>query len=166
MTFAQIPAAAAVFLDANTLDYHFTGHPTFGPACTLLLTRIEQQAPAGFVSTHILSEVAHRIMTLEAIQRFGWPPVGIAARLRKHHGEIPKLAAHVQAIARIPVLGIQTIAITHPLVETATLVSRQFELLTGDALLVAVMQANGLTHLASNDADFDRVPGLTRYAPL
>jgi predicted nucleic acid-binding protein len=31
--------------------------------------------------------------------------------------------------------------------------------------LVAVMQANGLTRLASNDADFDRVPALTRYAP-
>jgi predicted nucleic acid-binding protein len=31
---------------------------------------------------------------------------------------------------------------------------------------VAVMQANRLTNLASNDADFDRVPGLTRYAPV
>jgi predicted nucleic acid-binding protein len=31
---------------------------------------------------------------------------------------------------------------------------------------VAVMQANGLTKLASNDADFDRVPGITRYAPV
>jgi hypothetical protein len=30
MTFAQVPAAAAVFLDANTLVYHFTNHPTFG----------------------------------------------------------------------------------------------------------------------------------------
>jgi predicted nucleic acid-binding protein len=32
-------------------------------------------------------------------------------------------------------------------------------------LIVAIMQANGLSKLASNDADFDRVPGLTRYAP-
>ena len=38
-------------------------------------------------------------------------------------------------------------------------------LLSNDALIVAVMQANGLTRLASHDADFDRVPGLTRYAP-
>jgi hypothetical protein len=28
MSFARIPAAAAVFLDANTLVYHFTNHPT------------------------------------------------------------------------------------------------------------------------------------------
>jgi predicted nucleic acid-binding protein len=32
-------------------------------------------------------------------------------------------------------------------------------------LIVAIMQANGLTKLASNDTNFDRVPGLTRYAP-
>jgi predicted nucleic acid-binding protein len=31
---------------------------------------------------------------------------------------------------------------------------------------VALMRANGLTHLASNDADFDRVPGITRFAPV
>jgi predicted nucleic acid-binding protein len=49
--------------------------------------------------------------------------------------------------------------------KAATLASQQFELLTGDALVVAVMQAHGLTHLASNDADFDRVTWLTRYEP-
>jgi predicted nucleic acid-binding protein len=35
-------------------------------------------------------------------------------------------------------------------------------LLCGDALIVAVMQERGLTDLASNDADFDRVPALVR----
>ncbi len=166
MTFAQIPAGTAVFVDANTLVYHFTNHPTFGPACTQLVKRIEHQNLAGFISTHVLSEIAHRLMTLEALDRFGWPPAGIAARLRKHHIEIPKLTLHVQAVAQIPLLGIQTVAITPPLVEAATLVSQQHELLMGDALVVAVMQTHGLTHLASNDADFDRVPGLTRYTPI
>jgi len=37
--------------------------------------------------------------------------------------------------------------------------------LSGDALVVAVMREHGLVNLASNDADFDRVPGLTRFAP-
>jgi hypothetical protein len=27
-------------------------------------------------------------------------------------------------------------------------------------------EPHGLIHLASNDADFDRVPGITRYAPV
>ena len=73
MTFDQIPAATAVFLDANSLVYHFTNHPTFGPACTRLVKRIEHQHLSGFISTDVLSEIAHRLMTLEAIDRFGWP---------------------------------------------------------------------------------------------
>jgi predicted nucleic acid-binding protein len=166
MTFARIPAAAAVFLDANTLVYHFTNHPTFGPACTELVNRIEQQHLAGFISTHVLSEIAHRLMTLEAIDRFAWPPAGIAARLRKLHIEIPKLTLHIHAVAQIPLLGIQTIDITPTLVQAATLVSQKYEQLMGDALVVAVMQGHGLTRLASNDADFDRVPGLMRYTPV
>ncbi|MCI0335213.1 MAG: type II toxin-antitoxin system VapC family toxin [Planctomycetes bacterium] len=51
------------------------------------------------------------------------------------------------------------------LVLAAADLSRQHGLLTNDALVVAVMHAHGLTDLASNDADFDRVPGLMRYAP-
>jgi len=51
------------------------------------------------------------------------------------------------------------------LIEAATRLSRQHGLLTGDALILAVMQSQGISDLASGDADFDRVSGLTRYAP-
>jgi predicted nucleic acid-binding protein len=127
---------------------------------------VEQQQLSGFTSAPVLADVAHRLMTLEAIDLLSWPPSGIAARLRKHHVEIPKLMIYRQAIAHIPLLNIQVLSIAQPLVEAATRLSHQYELLTGDALIVAVMHANGLTNLASNDADFDRVPSLTRYAPL
>jgi predicted nucleic acid-binding protein len=105
-------------------------------------------------------------MTLEAINLKGWPPSGVAARLRKHHDEIPTLSVYRQAIARMPLLGIQVLPLNHLEVETATLLSQQYELLTGDALIVAIMRQHGLTNLASADDDFDRVPGLTRYAPI
>jgi predicted nucleic acid-binding protein len=48
----------------------------------------------------------------------------------------------------------------------AVAVSQQIGLLMNDALVVAVMQANGLTAIASSDTDFDRVPGLTRCPPV
>jgi predicted nucleic acid-binding protein len=44
--------------------------------------------------------------------------------------------------------------------------SRKHGLLSGDALVLAVMQHHELTSLASGDADLDRAPGITRYAPL
>ena len=61
---------------------------------------------------------------------------------------------------------IQVLTIPVPLIAEGARLSRQTGLLSNDALIVAVMQANGLTRLASNDADFDRVPWLTRYEPI
>ena len=105
-------------------------------------------------------------MTVEAMAQFGWPLAGIGRQLRRHPTEIQKLSRFQQAVHEVPLFGVQVLPITFPLVETATALSRQLGLLTGDALIVAVMQSHGLTNLASNDADFDRVPGITRYGPL
>jgi predicted nucleic acid-binding protein len=70
------------------------------------------------------------------------------------------------AIQRVPGFGIQVLPVTMPLVSAAAAICQQYGLLSGDALVVAVMRAHGLANLASHDADFDRVPGLTRYAPV
>jgi predicted nucleic acid-binding protein len=165
MTFDDLVSPADVFLDANTFIYHFTADPRWGAACTRLLERIEHQELRGFLSTHVLADVVHRLMTTEAMDRLGWPATRLAARLRKHHVEIPKLTVFPRALVKIAQIGIRVLPILEPHVIQAAQLSRVHELLTGDALVVAVMQANGLTNLASLDGDFDRVPGLTRYAP-
>ena len=61
MTFVDLVPGETVFLDANTLVYHFTGDPLYGTPCSQLLQRIENQEIRGLTSTHILTEVAHRI---------------------------------------------------------------------------------------------------------
>ncbi len=166
MTFADLQRADAIFVDANTLIYHFTNHPKFGAACTALVERIELKEIQGFTSAHCLADIAHRVMTIEAMGRLGWPVSRLAARLKKHHGEIPKLSLYQQATTKVAQLGIQVLAVNGALVQDATNVSEQFELLTGDALIVATMGQHGLTKLASEDADFDRVAWLTRYEPI
>ena len=165
MTFADLLAGEAVFVDANALTYHFQPHPVLGPPCTALLGRIENQELAGFTSTHVLSEVSHRLMTIQASARFGWPFAGIGNRLRAHPAEVQKLTAFRQAIDRVLQSKLQVLTVLPPLLATAAILSQQIGLLTHDGLIVAVMQANGLNKIASHDADFDRVPGLTRYAP-
>ena len=79
MIFAQIPPAAAIFLDANTLIYHFSNERTYGPACTQLMKRVELGDLTGFTSAHALADVAHHLMTLEAMNRNDWPQAGLAA---------------------------------------------------------------------------------------
>jgi predicted nucleic acid-binding protein len=165
MTFDDLQNGDTVFVDANTLIYHFTNHAKYGAPCTRLLERIEFQELQGFTSSHCLTDVSHRIMTIEAMRHMGWPISRLAARLKKHHGEIPKLSEYQQATARVGQLGVQVISVSESDVLAATRLCQQFELLTGDGLIVALMQANGLGKLASEDADFDRVPGITRYGP-
>jgi predicted nucleic acid-binding protein len=166
MIFTDLPAGAAVFVDANTLVYRFSLHPQFGPPCTAFLESIERQELSGYTTTHVLSETAHRLMTLEAITLFNWPPANIGNRLRTHPGEVSRPTSFRQAIEQIVQGNIQLLPVTPPTLMTATALCQQIGLLINDALVVAVMQANGLTNLASSDADFDRVPGLTRYAPI
>jgi predicted nucleic acid-binding protein len=165
MTFPEIPAGASVFVDANTLVYHFVPEPGLGPACRGLLERFARQELAGFTSAHVVSNVVHRIMTLEAIDRFGWPAAGIGRRLLRHPDNLRQLTRFRQIVEEIPGFGIRVLPITMPLVCAAAAISQQHGLLSGDALVVAVMREHGIVNLASHDADFDRVPGLTRYAP-
>ena len=165
-SFTALAKGAAIFVDTNTLAYYFAADPTFGPACKNLLDRIEQQEVLGYTSAHVLAEMAHRLMTAEACKLFNWPPQGVANRLRRHPAEVQQLMRYRQAIDEVSLLRLTTMPLTDAVVSFAADISRQTGLLTNDALIVAMMQANGLTNLASNDADFDRVPGITRYAPV
>jgi predicted nucleic acid-binding protein len=166
MTFASIPHGAQLFLDANTLVYYFTADLRYGAACLQLLDRIARQEIHGFTSAHVVLDTAHRVMTLEAMHVVGLPAKGIAAHLRQQPAEVQKLTRFRQAVDLVPQMGLQVLPLDFALVSTAAARSQQYGLLTGDALVVAVMQAHGLTHLASADTDFDRVPGITRYAPV
>jgi predicted nucleic acid-binding protein len=166
MIFADLSNGELVFIDANTYVYHFGPDPVFGTACHEFLERIERQEIRGFTSTHVLTEVAHRLMTIEAMSTFGWPVGGIASRLRRHPKEVQKLTQFRSAIESIVMSKVEVAAISPPMVSQAAALSQQWGLLSSDAMIVAVMQTNGLVNLASNDSDFDGVAGIVRLAPL
>jgi predicted nucleic acid-binding protein len=166
MIFTDIPACASIFVDGNVFIFYFSQHPLLGPPCKQLLERVENQEIDGFTSAHVLGDVAHRLMTLEAQMLFSWPAAGIVRRLRRHPTEVQQLRQYRQAIDEIPIFGIHILPITGGLISLAADVTRQTGLLAGDALIVAAMRDNGVTNLASLDADFDRVPALTRFVPV
>jgi predicted nucleic acid-binding protein len=165
MTFADLVAGTHVFLDANPLIYHFSLHPAFGPACHQLVAAIENQTLFGYTASHVVGEVAHALMIVEALALPGWAASNAPKRLKKQPAVVQGLSRFQTAVAAIYLSRIQVLSVRPDLMLRAAAISRQFGLLTNDALLVAVMQDHSLAHLASHDTDFDRVPGLTRYAP-
>jgi predicted nucleic acid-binding protein len=86
--------------------------------------------------------------------------------LRRHPQDLQQLDLYRQALAQIALLGLNLVVVTEQHIAQAGDVSHQHGLPTNDAILIVVMQSRGLTRLASNDADFDRISGITRYAPL
>ncbi len=104
-------------------------------------------------------------MTLESMHAFGLPAKGIVPHLRQHPVEVKKLTRFRQAVDLVAQMGVQVVPLDLALDSVAAARCQQHGLLTGDALVVAVMEHHLLTELASNDADFDRVLGLTRNAP-
>lgn len=165
MTLDQLPSGASVLVDSNILVYHFQPHPTFGPMCHRLMERIEKQDIEGFTSATLLGELAHRLMVMEAAALPGWAGGKVLNRLKQQPSVIQQLTSFQKAVDTV--LQSKTRAFTIPgaIVSAAAALSRQHALLTNDALILALMQHHNLSFLASHDADFDSVPGLTRYAP-
>jgi predicted nucleic acid-binding protein len=165
MTLDQVPSAAHVFVDANILVYHFQPHPSFGTMCHRLLERIERQDIEGYTSTNLLGELAHRLMVIEAGALPGWTGSKVLNRLKQQPDVVKQLTLFQTAIDAVLQSRIRVLIISPVLMSTAAALSRQHGLLTNDAVILALMQAHGLTHLASHDAHFDTVSAITRYAP-
>jgi predicted nucleic acid-binding protein len=165
MTFDDIPVGTTIFIDANTFVYAFAPDPILGPACQRLLERVELGDIDGVTSANVLSDVAHRLMSIEACAVFGWTFTGVARQLRRHPDKISQLVRFRTAIESVLAIGLRVLPTLAGEVTTACAISQQHGLLSNDALIFVQMQNSGLTQIATHDADFDRVPGITRYSP-
>jgi predicted nucleic acid-binding protein len=165
VTFSDLAAGDQVFLDSNTFVYHFGPHPLLGPSCNRLIQRIEGQDLLAYTSTHVLSEVAHRLMLVGASALPGWTATKARQRLQSQPAVLRQLSGFRTAVQTILKSRTQILTVAPSLIEAAATISQSVGLLSSDALIVAVMQAEGLSKLASHDADFDRAPAITRYSP-
>jgi len=159
-----LPSGARVFIDANIFIYHFTQVPLTS-ACTSFLQRVETGDLQGITSVVILAEVAHRLMILEAIHSLGLSPRTAVRKLKEQPDLIRQLSHYKVATERIPSFNVTVEPVTFAHCQTAQRLSVFHGLLTNDSLTAAVMQAVGVTDVASNDPDLAAVPDLTIWRP-
>ena len=113
----------------------------------------------------ILAEVAHRLMILEAIHSLGFSPRTAVKKLKEQPDLVRQLSHYKVVTERIPSFNAIVEPVTFAQFRTAQSLSVLHGLLTNDSLTAAVMQALGVTDVASNDPDFVGVPGLTIWRP-
>lgn len=107
-----------------------------------------------------LADAVHRVMGVEAQERFKLDS-GAVAWLQRHPERIRELSAFLDAARQLDALPLRLLPADSRAILEAAELSRRHGLLTNDAVIVALMRRHGLTHLATNDDDFDAVPGLT-----
>ena len=158
----RLPGRSSVFIDTNVFVYHALDQH---PSCSELLRRIQRRDLRGFTSTIVLSEVWHKAMLGELGSREALTFGQALRRLRRHPEPIPTLTQAHALIRHIPSWGIRILPLRRRELAEAISLSIRYHLLATDSLILATMQTHRLTHLASNDRDFLRVPGLTVWRP-
>ena len=161
----DLPDGASCFLDANIFYYHFVETPVASDACTDLLERVAGGAVTAFTSTHLLAEAMHKIMLAEAAARFSLRRPSLVDWLQANRQRIGELSEFPQAVKELSAMPVIRLSMEPTDFVRAGDICREFSLLTNDALSVALMQRNGLVDMATNDDDFDDVPGVTIWKP-
>ncbi|MBI2911074.1 MAG: type II toxin-antitoxin system VapC family toxin [Chloroflexi bacterium] len=162
MRLEALPAGRGVFIDANIFIYHLAGQ---FPACRRLLERCEAGDVEGSTGIHVLLEVLHRLMMLEAVQKGLISPGNVARKLKEHPEVVRSLQDYQRLAASIPEMGVQIVPVDSQLVRASAAVRRRHGLLVNDSLSVAMMEAGGLQAIATADRDFQRVTGLEVFTP-
>jgi len=138
-------------------QYLYLCDPTNFIAVQTIAIRCADEDITGVLSTPILAEVMHQLMLSEARDN-GWIHGANPAKQLSHQPEIvQKLSRYEDSIRDMLALGLRIEPLVTEDFINAMNLQRRFELLTNDALLVAMMQRLRITSLASADQIFSRV---------
>lgn len=161
----DLPDGADCFIDANIFYYHFVETPPSSQASTTFLIRVVAGAITGYSSVHVLAEAIHKIMLARAAAKFGLNRAGLVNWLQRHGSRITELREFRRAAGELLEIGLNIVAIDGTDIQRAADLSVEMDLLTNDATTLALMQRHLLSHLATNDSDFDSLPNLTIWKP-
>ena len=161
-TLDQLEPGSRVFIDASIFIYHFTGSSL---ECRRLMESCENGRIEGFTSVTAVAEVAHRLMTIEAVARGLISPGNVVRKLREKPALVRELHLYQDQTELIPLMGIVILSLDLSTMTLAAEIRRRHGLLVNDSLLAATAIREGIADFASADTDFERVEELRLFRP-
>ena len=158
---SNLPDQSFVIIDANVFIYALSGQSAM---CRRFFERCLREEVTGIALFETVNEVTHRLMIAEALSK-GLIMAGGAKALRNKFQQIPTLTDYWIDTQRILALNLLFMPVNETIIRNAQTVRQEAGLLTNDSMIVAGMREYGLSFLASNDADFDRVHDITVFKP-
>jgi predicted nucleic acid-binding protein len=160
----HLPQGTSCFVDANILVYHLVELGEASAACRAFLGRVVRSEIEATSTATCLADAVHRVMAVEAQERFKLES-GAVAWLQRHPVRIRELSAFLNAARQLHALPLRLLPTDGGTILEGAELSARHGLLMNDAVIVALMRRHGLTHLVTNDDDFDAVPDLTIWKP-
>ncbi|NMX20840.1 hypothetical protein C5S30_00035 [ANME-1 cluster archaeon GoMg4] len=155
--------SSKVFIDSNIITYHLSGHNIFGGASRNFLKDVERGEYESYVNDVVLSEVLLNYIKSELFRLRGIKPHRVVREIKRD----PSLIGLVNfdAVTKLfENLRVEILPVEYKCKELVEFISGYF-LLSNDALHVATMKRYGITNIATNDPDFERVGWIKVWKP-
>ncbi|MFH0967868.1 MAG: type II toxin-antitoxin system VapC family toxin [Methanobacteriota archaeon] len=183
---ANIPYGTKIIIDTNILVYFALAHEKYGISCMKFLSRVQNGEISGFIPTIVLNELVHILMMAELIRKgYGknrveaiqFMKTRLRSRGKKNHqsNESPNgscadsfntiVSTTWTWIEKISDLNCMIILERPSTFQASIHLSQEYGLLAKDAYIAAFAESYEISHIATNDIDFNAIPGLTSWIP-
>jgi predicted nucleic acid-binding protein len=155
-------ADGSLYVDTNILYMYLRADPAHLQTLTTFFSRVVHGAIEAFVGIPVLDELFYRLLA-RVRDATGRHPLEVwradlAGVIAAHSDAIDTALRKLVALPHVHLVGVETADFSSMLDNIKT-----YGLLPRDALHVTLMQRLGLTAVASDDTDFDRVTAVTRH---
>lgn len=161
----DLPPGEWVFLDSTIIHYAFVDFPGATPQCIELLNRVARRELTACLTVPVLNDAVHKVMCSDAAARFNRPRAGLVSWMKSNPTHVRELGRAAEVLRLIEAMPVEVLDAGLATLMEAQQVARDYGLLAGDALIVATMRQHRVSHLATNDDDFDSIAGLTVWKP-
>ena len=160
-----LPSGLKVYMDANIFLYSAFKHPAFGDNCREFLIKVDEGGVTGCVSDFVLNEVFHKLMIAEVVKKFKKTAKEAVAYIKRNSEVISNLEIIWREMDIIESSNIIILKNESSVFPDFVEISRIYNLMATDAMHVSVMKKHGITNIATNDRDFERVEWLNVWKP-
>jgi len=162
MKLAEV-SRGVVYIDTNVLYMYLRADPLHLAAIELFLKRVVRGEITACVSLFVVDELYYRLLLALVKEHTGRNPLDVLREdlpgtIVEHGDRITSALRKLLGLPNLTLVDV-TAADLDRMLENIT----RFGLLPRDAAHVALMQRLGITGVASDDMDFDRVAGIERH---
>ncbi|MBW2039768.1 MAG: PIN domain-containing protein [Deltaproteobacteria bacterium] len=162
----NFPERASIFVDANIFLHHAFG---INEVSVEFLKRVENISVKAYTSVLVLEEVFFKLMlqvSSNFLERVTIKRVKSLLKDESKRSEIFRPLFEYQNFLNVlRDSGLRISEVRTSDLDTALRLSEKWGLVTADALHLAVMKRRGLTHLASDDSDFEGIEDISLWKP-